>query len=70
MAKIERHTLLDDLRRHGKKVDGFGASATTTTFLYHLELGNALSCIYDDYLAKQHLFTPGLHIPVLPPDEI
>lgn len=69
-AKKELHTLLDDLRRQGKKVDGFGASATTTTFLYHLELGNELGCIYDDYKAKQHLFTPGLHLPVLPPDEI
>lgn len=62
--------LLDKLRKEGKRIDGFGASATTTTLIYHFRLGQSLGCIYDDYPAKQHLFSPGFHIPVLPPEEI
>ncbi len=29
-----------------------------------------MECIVDDYEAKQHLFSPGYHIPVLPPEAI
>ncbi len=66
-AKEALGKLLEGLRANGKTVDGFGASATTTTLLYHFGLEEAVGCIYDDYPAKQGLHSPGAHIPVLPP---
>jgi len=64
-----RH-LLQELESKGGKIDGYGASATTTTLAYHFDLGNAMGCIYDDYPAKQGLFSPGHHLPVLPSQAI
>jgi SAM-dependent methyltransferase len=74
-AKIEaaRQSVLTLLRRlesEGNKIVGYGASATTTTLIYHFELGNFIDYIVDDYPAKQNLFSPGLHIPVLAPEVI
>ncbi len=54
----------------GKTLAGYGASATTTTLIYHFGLGEKLTFIADDYTAKQNLFSPGYHIPVLPPHAI
>ena len=69
-ARADLRNLLTRLESDGKKVDGFGASATTTTLLYHFGLTAAVGAIYDDYESKQNLFSPGAHIPVLPPEEI
>ena len=38
--------------------------------IYHFGLGEAMGCIYDDYASKQHLFSPGHHLPVLPPEDL
>lgn len=69
-ARSELHKLLRELNAQGKKTDGYGASATTTTLAYHFKLGDAMGCIYDDYPAKQGLFSPGQHLPVLPSQAI
>src|SRR5438445_12653893 len=53
------------LKDEGKKLAGYGASATTTTLVYHFELGNHIDYMVDDYAAKQNHFSPGLHIQVL-----
>src|SRR5262249_12235161 len=37
-----------DLQRQGKTIAGFGASVTTTTLIYHFDLGDKLSYIVDD----------------------
>ena len=59
--------LLDDLRGRGAKVAGYGAPAKATTLLYHFGIGpETLEYIVDDSPLKQGLYTPGLHIPVLP----
>jgi SAM-dependent methyltransferase len=63
-------TLLHRLKAEGKKIAGYGASATTTTLIYHFDLGGLLDYIVDDYPAKQGLLSPGLHIPVLPSQAI
>ena len=73
--KIQKHKsefieLIKKLSEDGKKIDGYGASATTTTLVHHYEMGNELRYIYDDFEVKQGLYSPGHHIPVLPSQEI
>lgn len=58
---------LNQLKAEKKTVAGYGASATTTTLIYHFELCGLLDFIADDFAAKQNLFSPGCHIPVLSP---
>ena len=53
-------------KAEGKRIAAYGASTTTTTLLYHFELGPYLEFIIDDNPIKQGLFSPGQHIPVLP----
>lgn len=74
-ARIEavKSQFLDLLRgfiAQGKAVSGYGASATVTTLVYHFELGDKLSFMVDDNPDRQGLFSPGHHIPVLPPQAI
>ena len=64
-AKEQTLELIRSLLAQGKTIAGYGASATTTTLVYHFELGDKLSFIADDYPAKQNLYSPGYHIPVL-----
>jgi len=65
--KHETRQLLQDLRRAGKKIAGFGAPAKATTLMHHFALGaDIIDFIVDDSPLKQGLLTPGLHIPVLP----
>jgi SAM-dependent methyltransferase len=65
-AKTNLWAELNGLLANGKTIAGYGASATTTTLIYHFDLGTSLSFIADDYPAKQNLFSPGYHIPILP----
>jgi hypothetical protein len=51
-------------------IAGYGASASTTTLIYHFELGESIEYLLDDYPAKQGLLSPGLHIPVLPSETL
>ena len=69
-AKQAVLTLLRRLKTEGKSFAGYGASATSTTLIYHFELGNFIEYFVDDYVAKQNLFSPGLHIPVLAPEAL
>jgi len=58
------------LKTQGKTVAGFGASATCTTLLYHFDLGDKLGFIADDNTRKHNTFSPGFHLPVLPPQSL
>ena len=58
--------LLGKLRAEGKRIAGYGASATVTTLLHHFQLGDKLDFIVDDNPVKQGTFSPGQHIPILP----
>jgi SAM-dependent methyltransferase len=62
--------LLDEAIKHGKQIAGFGASTTTTTLMYHFELGTRISFIADDNAEKQGTYSPGYHIPVVHPKEL
>lgn len=66
-VKDEVTGLLQAIAARGETVAGYGAPAKATTLLYHFGLGGALQYIVDDSPLKQNLFSPGAHIPVLPP---
>src|SRR5205814_932394 len=57
-VKRQLLSLLSQLMEEGKTIAGYGASATTTTLIYHYELNDYLRFIVDDYSAKQGLLSP------------
>ena len=61
---------LDAAIAAGQSIAAYGASTTTTTLMYHLELGPRIAFIVDDNPIKQGTFSPGWHIPVLPSSEL
>jgi SAM-dependent methyltransferase len=69
-AKEQLRALLSKLKSEGKTIAGYGASATTTTLIYHFGLGDFLSYMVDEYSRKQNVLSPGLHLPVLPPQTL
>jgi SAM-dependent methyltransferase len=66
-ARDQLTRFLQNIKKEGKTVAGYGASATTTTLVYHFRLDRWIQFMVDDYPAKQNLFSPGFHIPVLAP---
>lgn len=68
--KTDMRTLVKKLKSEGRKLAGYGASATVTTLLYHFELMDHLDFIVDDNRIKHGLFVPGCHIPVHPSAEL
>jgi SAM-dependent methyltransferase len=63
--------LLRELKEQGKRVAGFGAPAKATTLMYHFGIGpDVIDFIVDDSPLKQGLYSPGMHIPILPPRAI
>ena len=69
-GKQEYMKLINQLKSDGKKLVGYGASATSTTLMHHYEMAGTLDYLVDDFEAKQGLFSPGLHVPIYPSDEI
>jgi len=66
--KTELTDTINKLRRDQKRVVGYGAPAKGNTLLCFLELGpDKIEYIADKSPLKQGLFTPGLHVPVVPP---
>lgn len=61
---------IQELKKNGKSFAGYGASATSTTLIYHFHLDPVLSFIADDNEQRQGLFSPGFHIPVLSPQAL
>jgi SAM-dependent methyltransferase len=69
--KSHLHAYLKALRREGKRLAGYGAPAKGNTLLSFLEIGpETLTYIVDRSVLKQGRFTPGLHIPVVPPERL
>jgi SAM-dependent methyltransferase len=63
----ELKALIARLKRDGKRLAGYGAPAKATTLMYHFGLGPAeIEFIVDDSPLKQGLYSPGLHVPVVP----
>jgi SAM-dependent methyltransferase len=64
---VELAGLLKGFKRVGRKIAGFGAPAKATTLMYHFGIGSdIIDFIVDDSPLKQGLFSPGLHVPVVP----
>lgn len=60
-------SLLESLKREGKRVVGYGATSKSTTVTNYAQIGQDLvEFISDTTPAKQGKFTPGMHIPVKP----
>lgn len=71
--QLKQHlgALLHGLKSKGKKIAAFGAPAKATTLMYHFGLGpEVIDFIVDDSPLKQNLYSPGLHIPVVPSSSI
>jgi len=59
--------MIRELQAAGKTIAAYGAPAKATTLLYHFGIApGTLEFIVDDSPLKQGLFSPGLHIPVVP----
>ena len=69
-GKDEYRSLMNAMKSAGKKVVGYGASATSTTLIYHYGMQNDFEYLVDDFSAKQNLFSPGAHIPIYSSDRI
>ena len=69
--KISLRDLLSGLKAKGQSIAGYGAPAKATTLMYHFGLGpDIIDFIVDDSPLKQGLYSPGLHVPVLPSEAI
>ncbi len=65
--KQKLNAVLKGFKAEGKKIAAFGAPAKATTLMYHFGIGaDLVDFIIDDSPLKQGLFSPGMHIPVLP----
>lgn len=69
--KRELTGLLHELKQQGKRIAAFGAPAKATTLMYHFGIEPGLvDFIVDDSPLKQGLYSPGMHIPVVPGSEL
>lgn len=67
--KRDLKNLLDKLKKKGATIAGYGASAKGNTLLNYVGITTKhLDFITDTIPLKQWTFTPGAHIPVVPPD--
>lgn len=72
--KITQHKnklvkILTELKNEGKKVVGYGASGRANTVLNSANIsGDLLTYIVDASPERYNRITPGMHIPVLPPE--
>ncbi len=64
-------TLLHDLKRQGKSIAAYGASAKGSTLLNFFGLGHeTLDFVADRSTYKQGRLTPGTHLPIVPPEKL
>ena len=68
--KRQVHEMLKPFVTQGRLLGGYGASATSTSLIYHFDLGDRLAFIADDNPQRQGTLSPGHHIPVVPPDAL
>jgi SAM-dependent methyltransferase len=64
-------TLLGSLKSQGRSIAGYGAPTKSTTLLNHFRIGrDLLDFLVDDNPLKYGLFSPVMHLPVFPPEEL
>jgi hypothetical protein len=69
-GKDQYRKFINKVKQDGKKIVGYGASATSTTLMYHYEMEDDLDYLVDDFEAKQDLYSPGMGLPVFPPSKL
>ncbi len=73
VANVEKNKhdlvrLLQDLKSAGRRIVGYGAPAKMSTLTNYFGIDNkVVDYIVDDSVAKQNLFSPGMHIPIRSP---
>jgi SAM-dependent methyltransferase len=69
--RAELLELLTDLKGQGKRIVGYGSSARGNTLLNYYRIGpDILDYIVDRNPLKHGLYSPGMHIPVLPVEKL
>ena len=67
----ELRGLLGRLKREGKRVAAYGASAKGSTLLNYFGIGaRELAYVVDRSTEKQRRYTPGTHLEILPPSHL
>ncbi len=68
--KIKLLKILDELKKNNKTIAGYGASAKSSTLLNYCGIGTKyLNYIVDKTPYKYGLYSPGMHIPVISPEQ-
>jgi SAM-dependent methyltransferase len=69
--KDELRGMLGDLKRQGRKLAAYGASAKGSTLLNYCGIWReTLDFVVDRSTVKQGRYTPGTHLPILPPERL
>ena len=69
-SKSDLVRLLKSCKREGKKVISYGASSKSTTIFNYCNIGpDLISYITDTTPEKQGKLSPGMHIPVMSPEQ-
>lgn len=70
-TKITLLGLLDQLKKEGKSIWGYGASGRANTIIQYCNISSShLDCIIDDAPAKHGFYTPGSHFPIVSRDSL
>ena len=63
--------MLASLKGEGKRLAAYGASAKGSTLLNYFGInGGTLDFVVDRSTVKQGFYTPGTHLPILPPQAL
>jgi SAM-dependent methyltransferase len=69
--RTELLELLGDIKGRGQRVAGYGAPAKGNTLLNYYGIGpDVLDYLADRSPLKHGLYSPGMHIPVVPPERV
>lgn len=69
--KLQLTSLLKKSKENGSRIVGYGAAAKGNVLLNYCKIRtDILDYIVDNTPFKQGLYTPGMHIPVVPPDRL
>ncbi len=70
-CRQQARAFLEDLRKNGLRVAGYGAAAKGNVFLNYCGIDTSLMpWIADRSPHKQGLYSPGMHLPIKHPDEV
>lgn len=71
LVRDKLRKILLNLKKKGKKISAYGASAKGTTLLQYCNIGSdVIDYITDSAPSKQGKFTPGTHIPIVPEEDL